>query len=111
MRPIRLDRDTLRTDEAEQEIRRRLDIGSPTVTLHAFERLEEREEQDQLNSADMMRILEKGFIQEEPEKTDEGWIVTVTMRMAGCRDAGVVTAILVPGDDLIVITVEWMDWL
>lgn len=108
IRPIRWDR--LRTDEAEREIRRRLVMGSPFVSNHAFDRVAERQEQGVLTEVDMMTILETGSISSPPERAPDGWKVIVQKRMPGCREAGVVTLIVVPGDDLEVITVEWMDW-
>jgi hypothetical protein len=108
VRPIRWDR--LRTDEAEREIQRRLKINAPFVSDHAFERLDEREEQGRLNSADMLKILQAGSVCKEPRRENNGWMVIVEKRMPGSRQAGVVTVIVVPGDDLEVITVQWMDW-
>lgn len=109
VRPIRWDR--LRTDEALREIHRRLEIADPFVSPHAFERLEEREEQGCLNAVDMMTILRKGTIRQTPVREADGWKVIVEKRMPGSRDAGVVTLIVHPGDDLEVWTVVWMDWL
>jgi hypothetical protein len=109
VRPIRWV--SLRTDEAEREIRRRLGISDPFVSPHAFDRMNEREEQGILNSVDMMRILRQGRVRKSPEREEEGWKVIVEMRMPGTRDAGVVTLIVYPGEDLEVWTVEWMDWL
>lgn len=108
IRPIRWNR--LRSDEAEKEIRRRLKIAAPFVSPHAFDRMDEREEQGRLNSVDMMRILETGTVREPPRSEKEGWVVVIEKRMPGTREAGVVTLIAHPGDDLEVWTVEWMDW-
>jgi hypothetical protein len=108
-RPVRWN--NLRTDEAEREIKRRLDLSDPFVSSHAFDRLEEREEQGCLNAVDMMRILREGNVREQPVRENDGWKVIVERRMPGTRDAGVVTLIVYPGDDLEVWTVEWMDWL
>ncbi|MCG0993896.1 hypothetical protein LHT11_01605 [Acetobacter indonesiensis] len=110
-RPIRLDRTTLRTDEAEREIRSRAEQGEIFVSAHAYDRLEEREEQGVLNSVDMMTILKTGTVCDQPERVEEGWKVIVEKRMPGSRDAGVVTVIVFPGDHLEIVTVEWMDWL
>lgn len=109
IRPIRWSQ--LRTDEAEQEIRRRLAIADPFTSPHAFDRLEERDEQGTLNPVDMMRILRSGSVCKPPRLESEGWIVIVEKRMPGTRVAGVVTLIVHPGDDLEVWTVQWMDWL
>ena len=109
LRPIRWDR--LRTDEAEKEIKRRLAIAEPFVSPHAFDRLEEREEQGLLNSVDMMEVLRTGSVCQPPRRQAEGWVVVVEKRMPGSREAGVVTLIVLPGDELEVWTVQWMDWL
>jgi hypothetical protein len=109
IRPIRWN--DLRADEAQREIRRRLAIADPFVSLHAFDRLEEREEQGLLNSVDMMHILKKGMVCKPPRQTSEGWVAIVEKRLPGSREAGVVTLIFHPGDGIEVITVEWMDWL
>ncbi len=100
----------MRTDEAVREIRRRVEIDAPFVSAHAFDRMEEREEQGILNSVDMLEILRTGSVRQDPRKERGGWLVIVEKRMPGTRDAGVVTLILHPGDDLEVWTVEWMDW-
>lgn len=109
IRPIRWSQ--LRTDEAEREVKRRLAISDPFVSPHAFDRMDEREEQGVLNSVDMMRILRTGSVCKPPRLEDEGWVVIVEKQMPGTRIAGVVTLIVHPGDDLEVWTVEWMDWL
>jgi hypothetical protein len=109
VRPIRWQR--LRADEAELEIRRRLELASPFISPHAFDRIEEREEDGVLNSVDMMNILRLGTVCQPPVREQRGWKVIVEKRMPGTRDAGVVTLILHPGDELEVWTVEWMDWL
>ena len=57
------------------------------------------------------RILKEGTVRRQPKKEENGWSVIVERRMPGTRDAGVVTVIVHPGDELIVLTVEWMDWL
>ena len=107
VRPIRWDR--LRTDEAEREIRRRLDAGDPIFSDHAYDRIDERGDERLLDS-DVLTILRQGSVRQPPKKEPNGWSVTVERRMPGSRDAGVVTVIVHPGDDLIVVTVEWMDW-
>jgi hypothetical protein len=109
LRPIRWDR--LRTDEAEREIRRRLAIASPAISVHAFDRSRERQEQGILNTVDMISILRTGSVCEPPRREGNGWKAVVEKRMPGSRrSAGVVTVIVIPGDDLEVVTVEWMDW-
>jgi len=109
LRPIRWSQ--LRADEAEREIRRRLAIADPFVSQHAFDRLNEREEQGTLNDVDMMKILRTGSVCKPPVREVHGWKVIMEKRMPGTREAGVVTLIVHPGDDLEVWTVEWMDWL
>jgi hypothetical protein len=108
IRPIRWDR--LRTDEAQREIKRRLDIADPLISDHAYQRIEERGDERLLDS-DVLTILRQGTVCQQPRREEIGWSVTVERRMPGTRDAGVVTVIVHPGDDLIVVTVEWMDWL
>ncbi len=101
----------LRPDEATREILRRLQIASPFVSPHAFDRMTEREEAGRLNTVDMMKILMTGTITQPPRLEEGGWLVVVEKRLVGCREAGIVTLIVHPGDELEVWTVEWMDWL
>lgn len=109
VRPIRWSR--LRTDEAEREIRRRLELPDPPLTIseHAYDRIEERGDERLLDS-DVLMILKHGTVRQEPQKEEDGWSVVVERRMPGTRDAGVVTVIVHPGDNLFVKTVMWMDW-
>lgn len=107
IRPIRWER--LRADEAEREIRRRIEAGTLTISDHAYDRIDERGD-ERLLDPDVLTILRKGTVRQQPKKEENGWSVTVERRMPGSRDAGVVTVIVHPGDDLIVKTVEWMDW-
>jgi hypothetical protein len=109
VRPIHWNR-RLRTDEAQREIKRRLDIADPIITDHAYDRIKERGDERLLDS-DVLTILRQGTVRQQPRKEENGWSVTVERRMPGSREAGVVTVIVHPGDDLNVITVEWMDWL
>lgn len=108
VRPIRWDR--LRTDEAEREIKRRVDAESPEFSAHAFDRMDERGEADRLNMVDVLAILRGGTVRREPRQEEDGWMVVVEKRMPGHRDAGVVTLVVHPGSGLVVVTVEWMDW-
>lgn len=109
VRPIRWER--LRADEAEREIRRRLALPDPPLIFsdHAYDRINERGDERLLDS-DVLTILCKGTVRQAPRQETNGWSVTVERRMPGSRDAGVVTVIVHPGDELIVVTVEWMDW-
>jgi hypothetical protein len=52
-----------------------------------------------------------GFVEGQSEFEDGEWVVTMVRRMPGRREAGVVTALVQENDLLIVVTVEWMDWL
>lgn len=109
LRPVKWD--DLRANDAEYEVRRRLKLSSPIVTDHANARMSEREEMGYLNSVDMLGILESGTVMCPPEQVQNGWKVILQKRMPGSRDAGVVTVIVSPpSDDLIIVTVEWMDW-
>lgn len=109
IRPIRWS--NLRSDEALKEIHRRLKVASPFISPHAFDRMNEREEAGKLNTVDMMKILMTGTVTQNPRPEQGGWIVVVEKRLVGCREAGVVTLIAHPGDELEVWTVQWMDWL
>lgn len=64
-----------------------------------------------LLDADVITVLRHGTVRQEPTKEPNGWSVVVERRMPGSRDAGVVTVIVHPGDELVIVTVEWMDWL
>src|SRR3712207_4812931 len=66
IRPIRWNK--LRTDEAEAEIKRRLDISDPFVSPHAFDRMDERGDLNRLNTEDMLWILREGSVREPPRK-------------------------------------------
>jgi Domain of unknown function (DUF4258) len=106
-RPIRWDH--LRADEAEREIKRRAeDSANVVITTHAFDRVEQRS----IVAADVYRILRTGHTDGIPQKAGEGeWKVVMVKRMPGTRLAGVVTAIASDDDQVVVVTVEWMDWL
>lgn len=109
-RPVNLTRAFLRTDEAERVIRlRAADTSNVQFTLHAFDRAEEREEQEALNTEDALDILRTGFVVSAPEKSTNGWTCKVVKNILGNRDAGVVTIILLDGGRLRVLTVEWED--
>ena len=109
-RPIDLNRPTLRTDEAERVIRRRAaDTANVQFRDHAFDRADEREEQERLNTEDALEILRSGYIIATPKKVPNGWMCKVVKNVLGNRDAGVVTLILTEHEKLRVITVEWED--
>mgnify|MGYP001806252624 FL=1 len=109
-RPVDLQRTSLRTDEAEREIRLRVaDTHKVQFTLHAFDRAEEREEQEILNTEDALDILRTGFVMSAPEKARSGWKCKVVKNILGNRDAGVVTIIVLESGKLRVLTVEWED--
>lgn len=109
-RPVNLHRTSLRTDEAEREIRlRSADTRNLQFTLHAFDRAAEREEQEHLNTEDALDILRTGFVISPPEKGKNGWKCKVVKNVLGNRDAGVVTIILLESGSLRVLTVEWED--
>lgn len=103
-RPIHWDR--LRADEAERVIRERArDTSKIIFGVHAFDRIEERS----ITQVDAYVILEKGSVDGAPTKNEnDEWECVVTRRMAGHREVGVVTIILI-GDGLFIKTVQWMD--
>lgn len=109
-RPVNLHRMSLRTDEAEREIRlRAADTRNVQFTLHAFDRAAEREELETLNTEDALDVLRTGFVLSPPEKARNGWKCKAVKNILGNRDAGVVTIILLEGGGLRVLTVEWED--
>lgn len=72
---------------------------------HALERMEERGIYD----IDVLRILRKGWVDEDPERTERGeWKCKITLNIKRGRTAGVVTIIMTNGA-LFVKTVEWED--
>lgn len=104
-RPINWNR--LRTDEAERLVRERAaDTKNVVFSAHAFERIKDRS----ITRKDAQRILLSGYVDGDPGKTEnDEWKVVVVKRMAGTREAGVVTIILNDDQRLFVKTVEWMD--
>lgn len=105
-----MNRPSLRTDEAERVIQRRAaDTANVQFSVHAFDRANEREEQETLNTEDALDILKSGYIISAPVKVQNGWKCKVIKNILGNRDAGVVTAILLDSERLRVITVEWED--
>lgn len=73
---------------------------------HARERMDERG----FTTTDVLRILRKGHIDDDPEPTDKNgeWKCKVKFNLKGKRTAGVVTIIMLNGT-LFVKTVEWED--
>ena len=104
-RPVHWDR--LRADEAERIVRERAkDTRNIIIGTHAFDRIPERS----ILQEDVYRVLRSGYIDAQPERTGKGeWKAVVVRRMAGHREAGVVTIIFRDNDTLFVKTVEWMD--
>lgn len=104
-RPINWNR--LRTDEAERLVRERAaDTKNVVFSAHAFERIKDRS----ITRKDAQRILLSGYVDGDPDRTEnDEWKVVVVKRMAGTREAGVVTIILNDDQRLFVKTVEWMD--
>jgi len=105
-RPINWNR--LRTDEAERLIRERAaTTGNVIFGVHAYDRIEERS----IIQSDVYRILRTGFVESTLARNEDGnWEAVVTKRMAGGREAGVVTIIFGESEYLFVKTVEWMDF-
>jgi hypothetical protein len=61
------------------------------------------------DSVDVYRILQKGYVDEDPSKTEFGeWKCKMVLRIKGSREAGVVT-IIQTGGMLFIKTVEWED--
>ena len=57
-----------------------------------------------------VKIWDKGtYTMVEKTKDKGNWKVIITLQMRGTREAGVVTAIVREQQNLIVVTVEWMD--
>lgn len=106
-RPINWD--ALRPDEAETIIRRRCtdeNTASVIFTDHAWDRVSIRD----ITREDVFKILRTGFCHDQPVRTERGdWKVIMTKRIAGRREAGVVTIILANEEKLVIPTVEWMD--
>jgi hypothetical protein len=74
-------------------------------TNHARERMVERE----IFADEIYRVLRTGFVDSEPELTEEGeWKCKVTLKLQTGRVAGVVTIIL-HKNKLLIKTVEWED--
>ena len=62
-----------------------------------------------LTTRDVLRILQTGFVDEDPITTERGeWQCKITKHIRGGRDAGVVT-IFLHGGRLFLKTVEWED--
>ncbi len=92
-----------RAQEIIQE--RALDADNIVWSVHALERMDERGIYD----IDVLRILRKGFVDDDPEQTERGeWKCKVTLNIKRGRTAGVVTIIMSQGE-LYVKTVEWED--
>lgn len=97
----------MRADEAERVIRERAaDTGNVIISVHAFDRVEERT----ILTEDVYWILRKGYVEGQPIFEDGEWKVVVVKRMPGGREAGAVTLIVEAEQTIFVKTVEWMDW-
>jgi hypothetical protein len=104
-RPIRWN--SLHANEAEFLIRARaVDSGKVFVSRYAYDRQMER---SAVTRVDVMDILRTGYVCEEPEKTEDGWIAIIQKALNGGRNVGAVTAIIMEDQSLDVITVQWMD--
>ena len=102
----------LRSGEAEGIIREwAMDTSRVVITLHAFERSEERSEVEPVDTPTIYRILQTGQIFGEPTKNQHGhWQATMAARMPGGRYACAVTVIVREDRKLIVRTVMWKDF-
>lgn len=92
--------------KAENVIRQSAqDADNIILGNHAMERMSERG----IFTADVLRILRSGWVDDEPEYTDSGeWKCKITLDIKRGRAAGVVT-IIMHNDMLFVKTVEWED--
>jgi hypothetical protein len=92
--------------ELRQRIRELVVVtGNLVWTDHIAERMEQRG----FDSEGVLRILQEGDINEEPEPAKRGdWKVKVVRRMVNGREAGVVTVIN-RNTRLILLTIEWED--
>jgi len=97
----------LHADDAEKIIKSRAQVTSNVViTTHAYERIEERG----FLQADVYRILREGNIDSPPVLDKHGgWQAIVKKRIRGGREAGVVSVIFRESEDIIIITVMWVD--
>ena len=97
----------LRQDEAEKLIRQRAaDTNNIVITDHAYDRVSSRE----IIVPDVIRILREGYVDSSPEKDRfGGWQIIVKKRIRGCREAAIVTAVMRENDNIIVVTVMWVD--
>ncbi|MCB1782385.1 MAG: DUF4258 domain-containing protein [Alphaproteobacteria bacterium] len=98
----------LRSDEAERLIRQRAnDTANILVSMHAYERLEER---GSITDIDVYWILQKGRVLQKPQKNKKGeWEAIIQKKVNGNRDAAAVTIIFKNSNKLKVKTVMWID--
>jgi len=97
----------LRADEAEMIIRERArNTENIIFSQHAFERVNQRD----ILQPDVYRILREGYVDSAPERGKKGgWCVTVKKRIRGSREAAIVSVIFKESDDIIIVTVMWVD--
>ena len=108
-RPVRWE--NLRSDEAEKVIREwSAETNRVIITVHAFERLEERSDVEAIDTQTIYRILQTGQVLGAPVKNEKGhWQAIMVSRMPGGRDACAVTVIVRENRTLIVRTAMWKD--
>ena len=96
-RPIHWD--GVRSDDAKRIINQwSEDDGKVIYTDHALIRMQQR------------GLTRAGTVLDDPKKDEHGnWVAIVEGEISGGRDAGVVTAILNENQELVIITVQWMD--
>lgn len=95
------------TAAAAEKVIRQLAQDADNIILgnHAMERMSKRG----IFTADVLRILRTGWVDDEPEYTDSGeWKCKMTLEIKQGRTAGVVT-IIMHDDMLFLKTVEWED--
>lgn len=97
----------LTSDVAEKRIQ---ELAKTTANValskHAKDRMAERE----ITMTDIYRVLRLGSVDETPRQSDGGsWVCKMTMALRGRRTAGVVVAVRMSADRMVVLTVEWED--
>lgn len=91
---------------AEQRIR---ETAADTSKIVWSEHIHIRMAERSIDDVDVLRILQRGCVDEEPVQAREGeWKAKMKLRLRGTRTAAVVTIIMVNGN-LFLKTVEWED--
>jgi hypothetical protein len=101
----------LRSDEAERIVHEwSKESAKVQLSLHALERVDERQERGSLTDVDVFAILRTGMVAEAPFRNEHGhWQCKILKRILGEREAGAVVVILERERKILVRTVEWED--